>query len=362
MSRPEAVPLGAAVLIVATVAAGAASAQSQATSVLDRSPNMLSSWLTTPGTVQFNFLHRFTESGAPEHQINNVPTFVVAGGLPWRTTAGFVYSTSSDVAPGRPNEWEFFGRAVPLARDNGVADVSLQVGYNLGAASTDAELGLARSLGPLRLIAAGRAFSNAYRAGEAREALAGGASLRLGRWVAVSGDAGTLLDRRDGERMAWSAGLQLGVAGTPHTLSLHATNALTGTLEGVSRGTPRTRYGFEYTVPITLARYIPALRPRTTTTVAEGAAAAPAAMSGDTARVDMRQLAYEPARIVVKAGTVVVFVNDAPLPHTVTADDTSWDSGTIDTGKRWARTFSTVGTYPFHCEPHPFMKGVVVVR
>src|SRR2546423_1002155 len=75
-------------------------------SVLTRSPNMLTNWVSDPWTVQFNFLHRFTESGPPEHQISNRPTFVVAAGLPARTTAGFAYSTSSDVAPGRPNEWE----------------------------------------------------------------------------------------------------------------------------------------------------------------------------------------------------------------------------------------------------------------
>lgn len=366
MPRFHVVPSAAAlVLAAALAAAGSAFAQGQATSVVDRSPNMVSGWLSDPGTIQFNFLHRFTESGPPEHQIDNIPTFIVAGGLPWRTTAGFAYSTSSDVAPGRPNEWEFFGRVVPFARGNGVADVSLQVGYNLGAASTDAELGLGRSFGPLRLLAAGRAFSNAYRAGEGRTAVAGGVSLRLARYLAVSGDAGTLLDRRADERMAWSAGFQLGIPTTPHSLSVHATNAHTGTLEGLSRGTPRTRYGFEYTVPITLTRYIPALRPRSTT-VATGAAAGPAGAavvaSGDTAVVDMRQLAYEPGRIEVKAGTVVVFTNNAPLQHSVVADDGSFDSGLIDVGKRWARTFARPGTYSYYCTPHPFMKGVVVVR
>ena len=85
-------------------------------SVIERSPNMFTSWVIDPGTVQFNFLHRFTESGAPQHQIDNIPTFFVAAGLPWRTTAGFAYSTSSEIAPGRPNEWEFFGRVAPFTR------------------------------------------------------------------------------------------------------------------------------------------------------------------------------------------------------------------------------------------------------
>jgi plastocyanin len=273
--------------------------------------------------------------------------------------------------PGRPNEWEFFGRLMPLARGNPFADVALHVGYNVGASSTDGELSLGRRVGPLRLLAAGRTFSNAFRAGERRQAVAGGVNLRLLRHVAVAGDVGTMLERRDDERLAWSAGIQMGIPTTPHSFSIHASNAITGTLQGVSNGTARTRYGFEYTVPITLARYFPALRPSPTApTVASRASAGGETavasrgptMKGDTVVIDMKQLAYEPARIEVKPGTVVLFTNNAPLPHSVTADDASFDSGLIDAGKRWARAFPTAGTYAFHCTPHPFMKGVVVVR
>jgi plastocyanin len=76
----------------------------------------------------------------------------------------------------------------------------------------------------------------------------------------------------------------------------------------------------------------------------------------------MRQLAYAPAQIDIAVGTTVVWTNDAPLAHTVTADDNSFDSGVIDAGGRWSYTFTRAGTFPFHCTPHPFMKGVVVVR
>jgi plastocyanin len=355
-----------AALAVLPAATPAQAAPTPPGSVIERSPNMFTNWVVDPGTVQFNFLHRFTESGAPEHKIDNIPTFFVAAGLPARTLAGFAYSTNSIIAPGRPNEWEFFGRVAPLARDNKFADLALHLGYNYGAASTDGELSLGRRFGPLRVQAAGRYFTNAFRAGDSRTAVAGGGSLKLTRFLAVAGDAATMTDKREGERMAWSAGLQFGIPNTPHSFSLHASNANTGTLEGASVGVPRTRYGFEYTVPITLSRYIPALR--TNTTVADasggssGANGAMVTMSGDTARINMAAIAYEPARIEVKAGTVVVFTNNAPLQHTVTADDGSFDSGLIDSGKRWSRKFDSAGSYAFHCTPHPFMKGVIVVR
>jgi plastocyanin len=76
----------------------------------------------------------------------------------------------------------------------------------------------------------------------------------------------------------------------------------------------------------------------------------------------MKQLQFEPTRIEVPLGGTVVWTNDAPLQHSVVADNGSFDSGLIDPGKRWSHTFTKPGTYAFHCMPHPFMKGVVVVK
>ena len=76
----------------------------------------------------------------------------------------------------------------------------------------------------------------------------------------------------------------------------------------------------------------------------------------------MRQLAFRPARIEVASGTVVVWKNDDQLQHSVTANDGSWDSGLIEPGASWRRVFERPGSYAFHCTPHPFMKGVIVVR
>jgi plastocyanin len=54
--------------------------------------------------------------------------------------------------------------------------------------------------------------------------------------------------------------------------------------------------------------------------------------------------------------------NDDPLAHTVTASDGSFQSPLIEPGRSWTHTFSTPGTYAFFCTPHPFMRGVIVVR
>jgi plastocyanin len=115
------------------------------------------------------------------------------------------------------------------------------------------------------------------------------------------------------------------------------------------------RGGFEFTIPFTLSRYFHHAPP-----------AAPTASAADSpapqAAVDVRQLAFAPNLVTIGAGGSVAWTNRDELPHTVTADDGTWDSGPIAPGVTWRRTFDLPGSYRYHCTPHPFMRGVIVVR
>jgi plastocyanin len=349
----------AALFLAALVLAPGARAQS----LLERSPNIGGGWVGVPGTLHFNFLHRFTRGDPPARKVTSSPTFLMAASLPGRSLVGFSYATNSDVAPRYPNEWEAFARIAPFARDGRLPfDVALQGGYNVAARSADGELTLGGHLGPVRIRAAGRVFSDAYDLGVSKVALAGGGVLRLGRYLALAGDFASLLDKPAGFDDAWSGALQIAIPYTPHTLSLQATNTNTATLQGssASRGGER-RYGFEFTIPVTLRRYFGRSAPRVVTPAAS-AVARPTADSGAVIKAAIRQLVYAPARIEIAAGTTIEWKNDDPLAHTVTADNGAFDSGNIDPGQTWRRRFDTPGTYDFHCTPHPFMKGVVVVR
>jgi plastocyanin len=79
-------------------------------------------------------------------------------------------------------------------------------------------------------------------------------------------------------------------------------------------------------------------------------------------RVAIRDNAYVPARIEVDRGTTVVWTDEDPLQHTVTATNRSWDSGPIAKGGTYRRRFDRPGIYSYFCLPHPNMTGVVVVR
>lgn len=351
--------------VVATaVAAGAAHAQS----LLDRPPNLSGNWVGSSGTLYFNFVHRFGASPPPERKVSNVPTFAFGVGLPAQTLLGAHYATNSRLAPRYPNEWEFFVRHAAFTQATGAPlDVAGQVGYNLAVEGVDGELSIARSEGPLRLILAARIMADPFVAGQTRFAGAAGATVRLGRHVALAGDAASLLNRTDGERLAWSAGLHLALPHTPHTLSLQAANTNAATLQGASRGEADVRYGFEFTVPVTLRRWFGGRPPAAAEPPGERAAEpmrpAPGEDGADAVvEAAMRGFGYTPARLEIAAGTVVEWTNHDPVPHTVTADDGSFDSGSIEPGATWRHRFDTPGTYPFVCAPHPFMRGSVIVR
>jgi len=72
--------------------------------------------------------------------------------------------------------------------------------------------------------------------------------------------------------------------------------------------------------------------------------------------------AYSPNPISISVGGTVTWTNNDVVAHTATADDGSWNSGSVAAGGRFSRTFPTAGTFPYHCTIHPGMIGTVSVR
>lgn len=70
--------------------------------------------------------------------------------------------------------------------------------------------------------------------------------------------------------------------------------------------------------------------------------------------------------ITVPVGTTIVWTYEANLPHTVTADDDTFDSGTMGEGDIFTLSFDEPGTYPYYCKFHGDpggigMSGTVIV-
>jgi len=73
------------------------------------------------------------------------------------------------------------------------------------------------------------------------------------------------------------------------------------------------------------------------------------------------QYKFEPAEVTVEVGDSVTWTNDSDAPHTVTADDDSFDHDGIDPTETAQQTFDAVGDVAYHCEIHENMTGVVHV-
>lgn len=89
--------------------------------------------------------------------------------------------------------------------------------------------------------------------------------------------------------------------------------------------------------------------------------AAPAAARAEDVQAGIAFAAFQPADIQVLAGDTVTWINDSVRAHTVNADDSSWSSPELVASGRFSQTFDTVGTVPYYCRLHSFMRGQVDV-
>lgn len=334
-----------------------------AQTTIERTPLLSGGWVGLPGSLQVTTPFRFSGTDRADLDVFVVPGFQFGLGLPNDALVGAQYAPQSQVVDGGGSEWEGFARWRPLAQQRGApADVALQGGWNGAARSLDGEASVSRWMGPLRVMGAARVFTDAFGSGDTRGALAGGAVFYpapRSMPIALAGDVATLLDADDGEDLAWSAGVQVGIPYTVNTLSLFATNTGSGTLQGVTRGGGRTRWGLELTLPIPLGSFLGWYPSREEARAAVRPLPDPPASAF---RATIYRYAFVEDRIEVAAGTTVTWTNRDAMVHTVSADDGSFSSGAIRPGAAWSATFSEPGTYPYHCGPHPFMKGTVIVR
>lgn len=77
--------------------------------------------------------------------------------------------------------------------------------------------------------------------------------------------------------------------------------------------------------------------------------------------VSISNFAFTSAALTVKKGTKVTWTNQDSVGHTVTGDSGGPGSSLLSQSASYSFTFNTVGTFPYHCSPHPFMKGTITV-
>lgn len=335
--------LGLAVLAPSTVAAQP---------LVGRTPNLAGPWVPSAGNAHFSFLHRFELVGEESKKLVNYPTLRLGLGLPAGLAAEATYTSNSELRLGTSNEWELGLRKAFRLGER--IDVAGALAWNTAAESVDAEVTGRARWGAFSVLGVVRGFGEAYGA-EAAAALGGGLEWRPTPRLSVVGDLVRVVTT-DTLPTAWSAGVHLAIPSTPHTLGFVVSNVGVTTLQGASRGLEdadgetEVRYGFAFTLPLGTASQW--------ARIFHGGEDAPGG-----ADVEIRDFAFGPDEIVVEVGESVAWINEDEVVHTVTSDDEgAFDSGPIQPGEGYSRRFDEPGEYPYHCTPHPFMKGVVRVE
>ena len=70
---------------------------------------------------------------------------------------------------------------------------------------------------------------------------------------------------------------------------------------------------------------------------------------------------YNPGIMTVPKGAAVTWMNKDMVGHELVFDTVDVGSGAFNPGAKWSHTFNSVGKFPYHCKPHPWMKGVLIV-
>ncbi len=76
-----------------------------------------------------------------------------------------------------------------------------------------------------------------------------------------------------------------------------------------------------------------------------------------TFQISINDFNFQPNEITLPVGSTVEWKVTGQNPHTITADDNSFKSGTLTPGAIFKYTFTKVGTYLYYCEFHGYKGG-----
>lgn len=78
---------------------------------------------------------------------------------------------------------------------------------------------------------------------------------------------------------------------------------------------------------------------------------------------------FQPQNLTVKVGTTVTWINMDFVGHNVEAGiheeqehiDETFQSSILEHMESFSYTFNESGEYTYHCDPHPYMEGTIIV-
>ncbi len=82
---------------------------------------------------------------------------------------------------------------------------------------------------------------------------------------------------------------------------------------------------------------------------------------GEVHIVEIKNFSFSPNTLEINVGDSVLFINKDNMRHSATADDQSFDSGSLNQNNEYKVSFSKTGEITYFCTPHPDMTGKIVV-
>jgi len=84
--------------------------------------------------------------------------------------------------------------------------------------------------------------------------------------------------------------------------------------------------------------------------------------AGET-KIEIKDFAFNPQTITVKAGDKITWINHDEEPHTVVSVEKQFKkSSALDTDQQFTITANAPGTYTYYCSVHPKMTGTIIVK
>lgn len=87
--------------------------------------------------------------------------------------------------------------------------------------------------------------------------------------------------------------------------------------------------------------------------------------TGSSTQVVIVNSSFSPSNLTVPVGATVRWINMDHVSHTVSfgihGDESGVESGLLDHMGSFSYTFAGPGRYEYHCDPHPFMTGEIIV-
>lgn len=93
--------------------------------------------------------------------------------------------------------------------------------------------------------------------------------------------------------------------------------------------------------------------------VASNPTASPAILVND-ATIAIKNFAFKPASLTVKAGSTITWINQDSVVHNVVVDNVT--SPDLAKGDKWSKTFAKPGKYNYSCAFHAGMTGIIIVK